>query len=80
MKLGITMTPPELKAALKSLGWSQAELSSRLGIHVNTISKWMKKPKEPIPQYASAYVRLASDVDNLATTAGSLIGRKSPKK
>lgn len=44
-----------MRAALSELGWSQNELCRRLGLHVNTATKW---PEEQIPKYVAAYLRL----------------------
>lgn len=49
------MTKPEMRAILSELGWSQAELSRRLGIRASTVAQW---PEENIPGPAAAYLRV----------------------
>lgn len=39
---------------LRDLGWSQAELAERLGVHGNTVSNWVKTGDAP--RYAEAYL------------------------
>ena len=41
------MTGQELKSALERLGWSQAELGRRLGVHVNTVTNWVNNGAPP---------------------------------
>lgn len=41
-----------LNAALDELGWSKARLARKLGVHVNTVTKWGDEP----PEYARAYL------------------------
>lgn len=53
--------------ALDELGWSQAELSRRLGVHENTVIQWKALG---MPEYAQAYLRLAIDVRALADGLG----------
>lgn len=35
------ITPDELRAALKSLGWTQADLARALGVAHGTVSHWL---------------------------------------
>jgi transcriptional regulator with XRE-family HTH domain len=49
------MTHAEFTAALRTLGWSQAELCRRLGLHRNTASKW----RETVPKYVAEYLRVS---------------------
>ena len=58
------MTPAELHAAFTSLGWRQNDLCRRLGVTPTTVSRW-STGATPIPVYASAYLRLASDIHAL---------------
>lgn len=37
----------KLEQLLKELGWSQAELGRRIGVHKNTISNWCSSNKPP---------------------------------
>ena len=48
----------ELEVRLAGLGWSKGELSRRLGIHRNTISRW-----KVIPGYVEAYLDLAVEYE-----------------
>ena len=56
------MTKDEMRACLSELGWSQNELCRRLGLHVNTATKW---PEEKIPEYVAAYLRLRAAVKRM---------------
>jgi transcriptional regulator with XRE-family HTH domain len=49
---------------LSALGWSQAELAERIGVHPNTVSKWATG-KPVITGPARAYVDLALKVKAL---------------
>lgn len=51
------MSPQQLTDALTTLGWTQAELARRLGLHVNTVSAWATGKTE-IPVYAAEYLRV----------------------
>ncbi|MBW8464857.1 helix-turn-helix domain-containing protein [Acidovorax sp.] len=44
-----------MKSALKRLGWSQAELGRRLGVHVNSVTNWAN---EAPPVYVVEYLRV----------------------
>lgn len=46
-----------LHGALKRLDWSQADLSRRLGVHVNTVSGWATG-KLAVPDYVEEYLRV----------------------
>ena len=53
----------DINRALLELGWSRAELSRKLGIHKNTVSKW---GNDNVPEYAIAYMELALKVRRFA--------------
>ena len=50
------MTPRQLKAARKRLGWTQVQLAEALGVYPMTVSKW-ERAVQPIPQMAAIAVR-----------------------
>lgn len=52
------MKPSDLRADLELLGWSQARFAERIGVHQNTVSKWMNG-KAAIPGPVIAYLTLA---------------------
>lgn len=54
----------ELRAALKILGWSQAELGRRISTHRTTLSRWISEDR--IPGAVAAYVTLSLEVRSLA--------------
>lgn len=54
----------QLKADLATLGWSQSELSDRIGTHRTTLSRWVTEDRIPGP--VAAYVNLALEVRKLA--------------
>lgn len=49
------MTGQEYKAALARLGWSQAELGRRLGVHANTVINW---GRDGPPGHVVEYLRV----------------------
>lgn len=51
-----------LSKALATLGWSQAELGRRLGVHRNTVSSWAAGT---VPAYVRAYLALAIGIKGL---------------
>lgn len=53
---------------LRELGWTSGELSRRLGVHRNTVSKWMTKGK--VPRYCEAYLELALKLKGLKDSLG----------
>lgn len=55
---------PANLAALDVLGWSQAELAKRLGVHKNTVSKWATGQTH-LPGPVNAYLNLAVKVRRL---------------
>lgn len=55
------MTDLDLVAALKSIGWSRAELARRVLVHPNTVTKWTRG-HAPVPGAVEAYVRLVQAV------------------
>lgn len=60
------MTPQELRLALGALHWSQAELSRRLGVHVNTVTNWAT---DGVPGYVAEYLRVMA-------LAAQIVGKK----
>lgn len=58
------MTPTELRAALDTLNWSQAELARRIDAYPTTLSRWVTEARIPGP--VAAYVNLALEVRKLA--------------
>ena len=66
------MTGPDLHKALKTLGWSRADLSRRVKVDPNTVSKWIVG-KSPIPGAVEAYLRLATDVQNLSAAVVKVV-------
>jgi transcriptional regulator with XRE-family HTH domain len=63
------------RQCLTALGWSGAEVSRRLGTHVNTVTWWMTKG-EP-PKYAMAYLDLALEVKRLAASLDAAPRKRS---
>ena len=59
------MRPSDIKAELAALGWSQASFADRIGVHQNTVSKWLTG-KAQMPGPAIAYLILAAKVTGLA--------------
>lgn len=57
------MNVDEFKAALDFLGWSQAELARRLGLHYNSVSKWVSSGN--IPDYVAEYLRVMTGLHHL---------------
>lgn len=58
-----------METALKSLGWSKAELARRLGVRAGTVSDWASNP----PQYALAYLALALELKAARDVAGKAL-------
>ena len=52
-------------ADLDYLGWSQAHLAEELGVHRNTVSRWLTGKTE-LPRYAFRFIRLAVLIKELA--------------
>ena len=46
-----------LHEALRCLGWSQADLSRRMGVHVNTVTLWATG-RGVVPGYVREYLRV----------------------
>ena len=59
---GNTLSSPEFRAALKTLGVSQAWLAARLGVDRITVWRWAKGDT-PVPQYAIFTLELLSDME-----------------
>jgi transcriptional regulator with XRE-family HTH domain len=51
------MTPTQLRRALKQLGGTQQALADRLGVHVQTVKKWLAGDRR-IPEPVAILVRL----------------------
>jgi transcriptional regulator with XRE-family HTH domain len=49
------MTADELRAALKKLGWTQAEFGRRTGMSPDAVSRWCMGDVKP-PPWAAAYL------------------------
>ncbi len=50
---------------LAFLGWTQAHFAEELGVHRNTVSRWITGAVE-LPRYAFRFVRLAVLIKELA--------------
>jgi DNA-binding transcriptional regulator YiaG len=61
---GFIMSPDQMKAALKTLGWSQKDLAARVHVHENTVSLWSKGLRA-VPGPVRAYLELALAVKGL---------------
>lgn len=59
------MTNSDLKASLKALGWTQAQLAENLGVDLATVSRWANGHL-PVPQYAASYLELAMKVKDFS--------------
>jgi ribosome-binding protein aMBF1 (putative translation factor) len=66
----VQMTPAELRAALKVLGWSRKELGRRTRSHKNSVNRWVNGDSVPGP--VEAYVMLAIEVRKLAALTNPL--------
>lgn len=51
------MDAADLRSALTTLGWTQGDLSRRLGVHRNTANEWAQG-KRAVPEYVSEYLRV----------------------
>ena len=51
------MTPTQLRQALKRLGSTQQAFADRLGVHVQTVKKWLAGDRR-IPEPVAILVRL----------------------
>ncbi len=56
-----TTSDYDWQLALKELGWSQAELARRMGIHVNTVGAWGRRA----PRYVAAFLILCVQVKRI---------------
>lgn len=54
-----------LRSDLKSIGWSQGELSRKLGVGQDTVSRWVTGKCE-VPGYAIEYMRVVKILKNAA--------------
>ena len=50
------MTALDLTTTLRSLGLTQAQFASELGVHVQTVNRWATG-KIAVPRYVIAYLR-----------------------
>ena len=60
------MTGKELKTALRSLDWAQAELGRRISVRPNSVSRWIAERDKAIPGPVAAYLHLALQVKRLS--------------
>ncbi len=60
------MSWSEIEGFLTELGWTQAELARRVGVHPNTVSAWAQGRRR-VPGAVVVYLSLAMDVKRLAT-------------
>jgi hypothetical protein len=58
------MTPEELNRALEELGWRQADLCRKAGLHKDTPSRWLAG-KTPIPAWVPAYLGAVLEIKRL---------------
>lgn len=63
------MPPSQLKAALITLDWSQAELARRIGYAPNTVSRWITG-EMPTPKWLDAYMDALIAIHGLAGKVG----------
>jgi len=60
------MTPDQLRAALEELGWRQADLCRKAGLHKDTPGRWLTG-KTPIPAWVPAYLGAMLEIKRLHT-------------
>jgi transcriptional regulator with XRE-family HTH domain len=58
------MTPEELSSALEALGWRQADLCRKAGLHKDTPSRWLSG-KTPIPAWVPAFLGAMLEIQRL---------------
>lgn len=58
------MTPDELRGALEALGWRQADLCRKAGLHKDTPSRWLGG-RTPIPAWVPAYLGAMLEIQRL---------------
>ncbi|GEM_PF-2272368 len=58
------LTPDEFKAALRQLGWKQADFARKAGLSHPTPSRWVAG-EVPIPEWAEAFLGMAIEVQRL---------------
>jgi transcriptional regulator with XRE-family HTH domain len=58
-----------VRAALKRMGWSQADLARALHKHYNTVNAWLNGASKPAPE------QLGEIADALNTSVDELLGR-----
>lgn len=56
------MTGEEFKAALKALGWKQADIARKMELHKNTVNAWASSGP---PQWAAEYVQAMLAISRL---------------
>lgn len=59
-----SMTPDELRKALEALGWRQADLCRKAGLHKDTPGRWLNG-KTPIPAWVPAYLGAMQEIQRL---------------
>lgn len=58
------MTPEELRKALDELGWRQADLCRKAGLHKDTPGRWLSG-KTAIPPWVPAYLGAMLEIKRL---------------
>jgi lambda repressor-like predicted transcriptional regulator len=58
------MTPEDLSGALEELGWRQADLCRKAGLHKDTPSRWLSG-KTPIPAWVPAFLGAMQEIQRL---------------
>lgn len=61
------MTKEELSGTLAELGWRQADLCRKAGLHKDTPSRWLSG-KTPIPPWVSAFLGAMLEIQKLHRT------------
>jgi transcriptional regulator with XRE-family HTH domain len=61
------MTAVELAEALDALGWRQADLCRKVGLHKDTPMRWLKGKTE-IPNWVRAYLAAMLEIQRLHRT------------
>ena len=61
---GQSMSPEGLRQALETLGWRQADLCRKAGLHKDTPGRWLSG-KTPIPAWVPAYLGALQEIQRL---------------